>query len=157
MKKSLPVVNPIFEYNYISDGIYIGTNSCCQMPFFHKKLLKKGVGADISLEENRVDEPFGIKYFLWLPVKDKTAPTIKQLKLGVEVIKQLISMKVKVYVHCLLGHGRSPTLVAAYYINQGMEVMEAIDFLIRKRPTIHLEKTQIKKLKEYAKIIKNTK
>jgi len=29
-----------FEYNYISDGIYIGTNQCCQA-HFSKKLLKK--------------------------------------------------------------------------------------------------------------------
>ena len=45
-----------FEYNQITKYIYLGTNQCCQT-HFSKKLLKKGVKADISLEKERLDHP----------------------------------------------------------------------------------------------------
>lgn len=46
------------EYNEITDGIYIGTNQCCQT-HFDEKLKKEGITADISLEEDRLDAPRG--------------------------------------------------------------------------------------------------
>ncbi len=42
-----------------------------------------------------------------------------------------------VYVHCLMGMSRSPTLVAAYLIKyHGLSDKEAIDFLVSKRPIV---------------------
>jgi len=58
-------------------------------------------------------------------------------------------MKKKVYVHCQNGHGRAPTLVAAYLIRQGKTPMEAIEFIKSKRPTIHLEEVQISALETF--------
>lgn len=142
MNKKEHPTSPAFEYNLIVDGIYVGTNQCCQMHFEEKLLRGEGIEADISLEEERIDEPYGVKYFLWLPVKDKTAPLMNQLELGVDMIKKLVAMKSKVYIHCQFGHGRSPTLVAAYLIDKGMTVNEAVEFVTQKRPTIHLEKSQ---------------
>ncbi len=49
------------EYNYITDGIYIGTNQCCQT-HFDQTLKKEGIEADISLEGERIDVPFGVKF-----------------------------------------------------------------------------------------------
>jgi len=51
---------PTLEYNYITNGIYIGTNQCCQT-HFDEKLKKEGIEADISLEEEKIDAPFGIQ------------------------------------------------------------------------------------------------
>ncbi len=48
-----------FEYSKITEYIYIGTNQCCQM-HFKKSLLKKGVNADISLEKENLDTPYGV-------------------------------------------------------------------------------------------------
>ncbi len=103
------------EYSKITDLIYLGTNQCCQ-PHFEKSLLKKGIRADISLEKEKLDQPYGIDYFLWLPVTDGTAPTQEQLLIGAKAIKNFVDNKIKMYVHCKRGHGRSPTLVAAYFI-----------------------------------------
>jgi hypothetical protein len=75
-----------FEYSKITDYIYLGTNQCCQV-HFKKSLLKKGIKADISLEKESLDNPIGVDYFLWIPVKDKTAPTQKQLLIGAKTIK----------------------------------------------------------------------
>ena len=73
------------EYNQITPLIYLGSNSCCLI-HFKKELLDKGIRADISLEEKRIDAAWGIEYFLWLPTKDHTPPSKHQLKLGVRQI-----------------------------------------------------------------------
>ncbi len=137
-----------FEYSYIADGIYIGTNQCCQN-HFEKKLINEGITADISLEEERIDAPFGVESYIWIPVKDHNAPTEDQLEFGVSVLEKLIAMKKKVYVHCMNGHGRAPTLVAAYLIKKGMTVNESIEYIRIRRPEIHLEEAQVKALTEY--------
>lgn len=136
-----------FEYSKITGYIYLGTNQCCQM-HFDKILLKKGIKADISLEKEMLDSPFGVDYFLWLPVVDHKAPTQKQLLLGAKSIKNLVDNKTKVYVHCKRGHGRSPALVAAYFILEGLTLSEALK-KVREKRGIHLTKPQLKALKTF--------
>jgi protein-tyrosine phosphatase len=47
-----------------------------------------------------------------------------------------------------MGHGRSPTLVIAYFIlHQRNSYSEAINRVIKQRPEIHLEEDQVKALK----------
>jgi len=140
----------ILEYNYIADGIYIGTNKCCQT-HFDERLKNEGIEVDISLEEKHIDTPFGVKFYIWIPIKNHTAPTQEQLDFGVSVLEKLISMKKKIYVHCQNGHGRAPTLVAAYLIKQGRKVDEAIEFIKSKRPSIHLEEIQKDALRGFLK------
>lgn len=125
-----------FEYSQITPFIYIGTNMCCQ-GHFDKSLLRKKILADISLEEKKVDFPFGVKYYLWLPTKDHHAPTVQQLMMGVHFLQDLKKQNVKCYVHCERGHGRAPTVVAAYLIAEGMTVEQALSFIKKKRPSIH--------------------
>jgi protein-tyrosine phosphatase len=138
------------EYDYIADGIYIGTNQCCQT-HFAEKLKQEGIEADISLEEERVDAPFGVQFYVWIPVKNHTAPTREQLDFGVATIEKLTSMKKRIYVHCQNGHGRAPTMVAAYLVKKGKSVDETIDLIKTKRPTIHLEAVQKQALEEWSK------
>lgn len=129
------------EYNYIVDGIYVGTNQCCQM-HFDDKLKKEGISADISLEEERIDAPFGVDFYVWIPIKNHAAPKEEQLDFGVATLEKLVSLRKKIYVHCQNGHGRAPTLVAAYLVKQGRTPEKAINFIKSKRPTIHLEEVQ---------------
>ena len=140
------------EYNKVTPNIYIGTNMCCQT-HFEEELLNEGINSDISLEEDRLDSPFGVDFYLWLPTKDQSPPSMDQIKLGVEIIKKLIDMNRKIYIHCKNGHGRAPTLVSAYFITQGMGIEEAINFIKEKRPSIHLHEDQIKALQEFKKVI----
>jgi len=83
-------------------------------------LFRKGVRADISLEEIKIDTPTGVDYFLWLPTKDHQAPTEDKLALGVQTLDFFIKRKIKVYIHCQRGHGRAPTLFVAYLVRNGM-------------------------------------
>jgi protein-tyrosine phosphatase len=137
-----------FDYNQITDEVFIGTNMCCQYGF-SQELLSKGVRADISLEEDHTDAPLGVDYFLWLPTEDHKAPTPKDLEIGVKFLDFLISNKVKTFIHCKNGHGRAPTLFAAYLISHGMSVEEAITSITSKRSIIHLNELQVQALNEF--------
>lgn len=145
-----------FEYNKITPLIYLGTNACCQV-HFKQELLDKGIRADISIENERVDQPIGVDYFLWLPVKDHIAPSLKQLWVGVKTIEALLEQKVKIYLHCKNGHGRAPTVLAAYFIYQGLSFAGANDKIKQKRNEIHIEERQKKQLEKFIKYIKNKK
>lgn len=137
------------DYNHIIDGIYIGTNQCCQTHFV-EELRQEGIEADISLEEERIDAPFGIKFYVWLPVKNGMAPTDGQLDFGISVLGKLIAMKKKVYVHCQNGHGRAPLLVAAYLVSTGKTPDEALSIIKSKRPATHLNDPQMKSLTNFS-------
>lgn len=137
-----------FDYDQITDEIFLGSNMCCQMGY-KDELLFKDIKADISLEKERIDNPQGVDFFLWIPIEDKHAPTDNQLELGVANLDYFARSKVKVYIHCKHGHGRAPTIVAGYFISQGHTVQQAIDIISAKRPEIHLENVQIEALQRY--------
>jgi len=128
------------EYSRIDRYIYIGTTICCKVHF--DKLLKMGIVADIDLQEEKMDKPSGVKSFLWLPTFDFTAPSQAQLVIGSHFIEDLVNHKMKCYVHCRAGHGRAPTLVAAYYILIGMTPRSAIAKIRKKRTLVHPNKKQ---------------
>lgn len=137
------------DFNYIADGIYIGTNQCCQT-HFDEELKKLGITADISLEEERLDAPFGVDFYTWIPVKNHTAPSPDQLEFGVSVLEKFVSMGKKIYVHCKNGHGRAPTLVAAYFVKNGKTSEEAEALVKTKRPSVHLEEVQREALRNFS-------
>ena len=137
-----------FDFSQITDSLFLGTNQCCQS-HFSDTLLSRGVTVDISLEEERVDAPFGVESYLWLPVTDHTPPTDDQMRTGVAFMESVLSRGKKIYVHCKNGHGRAPTLVAAYFISIGKTVDEAISLIKEKRPAIHLEESQTATLRNY--------
>jgi len=121
--------------------LFVGTNICCK-DHFDKMLLSQGIKADISLESERLDAPWGIRYFLWLPTVDHTAPTLEALALGVQMLHFLVAQNIKTYIHCKNGHGRSPTLLAAYLVSTGVPVDKAIKRIGRVRSEIHIEPVQ---------------
>jgi protein-tyrosine phosphatase len=139
------------DYNYITDGIYIGTNQCC-MTGLVDVLKKEDISADISLEEEKLDQPFGVDVYVWLPVADNLAPTDEQLSFGAESLQQLVAQKRKIYVHCKNGHGRAPTLVAGYLIKNGQTPTEAVTFIVSKRSGVHLHPPQAEALEKYAQM-----
>jgi len=148
----MPFKHKHTNYSRIDATITIGTNFCCTI-HFNKNLLKQGITTDISLEEMRIDTPFGVTCYLWLPVRDHTPPSPYQLLVGVSCIENAVKAKQKIYVHCENGHGRAPTLVAAYYITKGMSVEKAIIFLKSKRTGIYIRPAQVRALKQFKKML----
>ena len=141
------------DYNYITDGIYLGANQCCEMGLVDV-LKKEGVTIDISLEKDRIDSPYGVLSYMWLPVADNTSPALSQFDLGVGVLEMAVQQKKKVYIHCKNGHGRSTTLLMAYLIKKGHIFEDAWELIKKERPVIHLSHAQKKGLLEYTEHIR---
>ncbi|MBI4143196.1 dual specificity protein phosphatase family protein [Candidatus Uhrbacteria bacterium] len=142
---------PTFEYSRITSRIWIGTNQCCTTHFSHT-LRRLGIVADVSLEAEQLDAAYGTEVFLWLPVRDHRAPTPVQLRVGVHALAALVAAGQRVYVHCKNGHGRAPTLVAAYLIaSEGLTVAQAVARIRARRPHIHLEPIQLRALERFAR------
>lgn len=136
--------HPISDYNQITEHVWIGNNMCCSV--HAGELLQLGFDADIDLEETRPEAPPFTKIYLWLPTPDHTSPTQDQLHIGVAMITELVKRNLKIYAHCRNGHGRAPTLVAAYLITQDKSIEEALAFIKSKRPKVHLQDSQIEAL-----------
>lgn len=140
--------HPSFDYSEITPLIFIGRNACCTT-HFDKELLSRGVRADISLEEEQIDQPFGADMFLWLPTKDHSAMTHELADLGIVTLKFFEERNIPCFVHCKNGHGRAPMLVAAYLIaTLRMTADEAIKAVRKQRPTAHFQDVQIAFLRE---------
>ncbi len=138
------------EYSQITPKVFIGTNQCCQA-HYKLLLLDKGVNHDVSLEGEQVDSPYGAESYLWLPTEDHLAPSLRSLAIGCRHIDQVLSLGGKVYVHCKNGHGRAPSLVAAWLISNGKSLEVALEIIQTKRKEVHFEKSQIAALRSFAK------
>ena len=53
---------------------------------------------------------------LWLPVRDRAAPTLVQLRAGVEFLEAARTAGQRVVVFCGTGSGRAPTLYASWLL-----------------------------------------
>lgn len=140
------------QYSRITPFIYVGTNMLTARHF--ERLKKLDISVDIDLESERLEKiPMkGLETFLWLPTKDRHAPSHDQMASGVAFLGQMVKHKKKVYVHCKNGHGRAPTLIAAYLTTQGMPPERAIAFVKKRRPVVHLTKEQTVAVKRFSKI-----
>lgn len=139
----------IFNYNQITENIFLGSNLCCTNPTHTGILKKENISADIDLEIERQDEVPEVDIYLWLPVVDKKAPSQIQLNVGVAAIDSLVNKNERIYIHCKNGHSRSTTLVAAYLVSNGMNPDEAISMIRSKRKEIHLQDVQLEALRQY--------
>ena len=140
--------DPPFEFNQITDYLYLGTTPCCDA---HAKseLFDEDIRSMISMELEKHCAPIGAFSWLWLPTVDNEAPDMDQLRLGIRTIDEPMRMGRKVYVHCRYGQGRGPTLVVAHFIKHGMTVDEAIAYVKKHRPVACPRVDQVKLLEEY--------
>ena len=144
----------VFDYSKITDNIYIGSDLCRgnYCPVHSGDCKKLGVCVEINLKaESKEVPPDDIDIYAWLPVVDGHSPTPDQLDIGSNIIDQSIKNGKTVYVHCKNGHGRSPTMAAAYFIRYKSLTVQQAESLIRKyRPEIHIEDIQKKALNKFA-------
>ena len=145
----------LFDYSKITENIYIGSDLCkgdvC--PIHSQQFKSLGVNAEINLTaEHKEIPPDNIDFYSWMPVPDQNPPSPIQMAIGTSLIDEIVRAGKMIYVHCKAGHGRSPTLVAAYFIRyKGMTVDEAISYIRSQRPAVHLEDIQKEALSEFAK------
>lgn len=71
---------------------------------------------------------------LHLPVEDFTAPSFEQMREFIAAVDARHADGLAVGVHCTAGLGRSGTMLAAYFVSQGMSAVDAIAEIRRLRP-----------------------
>lgn len=136
------VENHEFNFNQITENIYIGNNQCCIMSL-NQVLKDNHIYADISLEEVSIDTPYGVAAYLWVPVNDHELPAQEQFTLLDHFIENIIAQNKKVYVHCKNGHGRAPSVVIHYLIKKcGYSFEDALALVKEKLPVMHLSEAQ---------------
>ncbi|OWK45692.1 dual specificity protein phosphatase 23 [Fimbriiglobus ruber] len=69
-----------------------------------------------------------------VPVPDMTAPTDRQIDLCLDTITRAVDSGMGVSVHCTAGKGRTGTVLAAYFVAQGLTADAAIRKVRTLRP-----------------------
>lgn len=71
---------------------------------------------------------------LHIPVVDMAAPTQEQLDQAISAIQKARDQGIGVGVHCTAGHGRTGTVLAAYFVDRGLSARAAIAKVRALRP-----------------------
>jgi hypothetical protein len=137
----------------IAPGLWLG---CRLWPRDEKQLPQIFAVLDLTAEFAEVTFLQKAPHYLCVPVLDTTAPTIEELRHGIEFLQTHLSQGA-VYVHCALGHGRSATFVAAYLLksSQAQTLEEALTRLKTVRPGVDLHSPQQSLLEEYFQSLHN--
>lgn len=69
-----------------------------------------------------------------IPVPDLTAPSARQLELAVDTLVRAKTTNLGVAVHCAAGKGRTGTVLATYWVAQGLSATEAVRKVRGQRP-----------------------
>ena len=126
---------PPRRYSQITPLLHVGGQ---HYPQGMATLGSRGISAVLNLRKEFDDAAAGVapEYYLQLIIADNTAPTLEQLKQGVDFIARNIDAGRGVYIHCGVGVGRAPTLAAAYLVSLGMTPGDAWTKIRRVRPFI---------------------
>lgn len=92
-------------------------------------------------------------HYLHLPTIDNTAPTIDDLRKGVQFMRTEIASGGKVYIHCWEGLGRGPTMAAAYLVSTGLVPQVAWAKIRRVRPFIRPTADQFAQIEAFVRNI----
>lgn len=92
-------------------------------------LRQQGIGAILSLTESALETDIIARHgfdVLHLPVIDMTPPTPDQIAAALAFIDGHRAHGRPVAVHCLMGQGRTGTILAAYLIRDGLSPERAL-------------------------------
>jgi atypical dual specificity phosphatase len=117
-------------------------------------LREQGIQLVISLSEEPPPRHWineaGV-FCLHIPVEDMHPPTQKQIELCISAIRKAHVKNIGVAVHCSAGLGRTGTMLACYFVNEGMSARDAINRVRRLRPGSIETDEQADAITEYAR------
>ena len=102
-----------------------------------RDLRDQGIDTIVSLSVNAPDETLlrtlGFKHHHF-PLPDMSAPDMGFIERFVGILNHELDQGRSVAVHCGAGLGRTGTLLACYFVNDGFSAHEAIERVRRSRP-----------------------
>ena len=142
----------------VPDLSFINENLCVGGVCSIQSLSRNGIQAILDLrEESRENtkefEKYSINY-LKVGIMDRKTPDRDQLNQILDWIRINVESRKKVFIHCNLGRGRAPSIVAAYLISQGMDSKNSIKFIKKNRRYAYFNQEQQKFLEEFEKTSK---
>ena len=139
---------PMVKYSLVAPGVLVGPQ---HRQAGLRRLAAMGVRYCVNMRTEFDDAEHGLapEHYCHLPTVDDEAPTLEQLRRGVEFVEQAVSAGESVYIHCGGGIGRAPTMAAAYFISRGYTLDEAIALIRETRPFIHIMPPQLDQLRRF--------
>jgi len=117
-------------------------------------LLEQGIGAVLTLTETSLDDEAlqraGLES-LHIPITDMAAPTPLQFEHALSFIDEQRGLGQRVVVHCLMGQGRTGSILAAYLIRAGAAPEDALARLRAVCPGAVENPAQERALQEFAR------
>jgi len=116
------------------------------------RMAARGITAVVNMRIEWDDNDAGIAppRYLHLPTIDDHAPTLEQLREGVQFIADEIERDGGVYIHCGAGVGRAAVMAAAYFVSAGMTPAQAWARIREVRPFIKPTPAQVEQLQRFA-------
>lgn len=143
---------PIREQCQITPYLFVGAQ-------FRKGgwhiLQRWGISGVINLRAEFDDRQLGVDLpaYLHLPTVDDAAPSLEDLRRGVEFYQQIRKEGGKVYVHCGAGVGRAPSMAAACLISEGLTPAQAWEKIRQVRIFIRPTRVQQEQIERFAGIL----
>jgi predicted protein tyrosine phosphatase len=122
------------RFDRVSEFVHVGPRISSEDEYHLARAY--GIRACVDMREEAADLwPFGA--FLWLPTVDHEAPSVAALRTGIAFLRECERQRMPVLVQCLMGVGRSVTLVLAHLLagshrEAGTEA--ALDLIKARRP-----------------------
>jgi atypical dual specificity phosphatase len=117
-------------------------------------LREQGIQLVISLAEDPPPRHWineaGL-FAMHIPIEDMHPPSQKQIELCLSAIRKAHAKKMGVCLHCSAGLGRTGTMLACYFVQDGLTARDAIARIRRLRPGSVETEEQADAITEFAR------
>jgi len=90
-----------------------------------------------------------------VPVQDLSAPSLEQLELCLTTIRRAKDQQFGVAVHCAAGIGRTGTVLAAWFVSEGLSADDAIERVRDIRPGSVETPEQTRAVRDFANSLRS--